>query len=403
MTNRHFATPNVVSRLPDVGTTIFSVMSQLAARHQAINLGQGFPSFDPDPALLEAAHRSLAPGNHQYAPMPGLPALREVIAAKTERLTGHRYDADTEITVTAGATVAIATAVAAVVHPGDEVIVLEPVYDSYLPAIRLAGGVPVVVPMRQPTPQDPVFRPDWDRVRAALSPRTRAIMLNFPHNPTGTILTEADLDALEALVEDTSILLISDEVYEHIVFDGQPHRSMASRPALAARSFVASSFGKTVHATGWKIGYCCAPASLSVEFRRMHQFLVYAVNSTLQRALAEYLADPASYETLGAFYQEKRDYLARGLQGVGFDVLPSQGTFFLTADYRELSPLAPDAFAHWLTETHRVAVIPVSAFYTAPERLQAPLVRFCFAKTPDVLDAALERLSGLQARSGAIG
>lgn len=396
MTTRHFAPPNLVSRLPDVGTTIFSVMSQLAATHQAINLGQGFPSFDPDPVLLEAAQRAMRPGNHQYAPMAGLPALREVIAAKTLRLTGQAYDPDTEITVTAGATQALSSAIAAVVHPGDEVVVIEPFYDSYIPSIRLAGGVPVVVPMRPPTAEDPVFRPDWDRLRAALTPRTRAIMVNFPHNPTCSILTEADLDALEALVCGTDILLISDEVYEHIVFDGQPHRSMASRPSLAARSFIVSSFGKTVHATGWKIGYCCAPANLTTEFRKVHQFVVYAVNSTLQHALAEFMADPAHYESLSSFYQQKRDYLAKGLAQAGFEVLPSQGTFFLVAGYRALSCSEPNDFARWLTQTHGVAVIPLSAFYSPDKASEARWVRFCFAKTPDVLDAAIKRLEALR-------
>jgi len=372
-------------------------MSQLAANHQAINLGQGFPSFDPDPVLLEAARRSLQPGNHQYAPMAGLPALREAIAAKTLRLTGQAYDPDSEITVTAGATQALSSAISAVVHPGDEVVVLEPFYDSYIPSIRLAGGVPIVVPMRQPTVADPVFRPDWERISAAITSRTRAIMVNFPHNPTCSVLTESDLDALENLVGGTDILLISDEVYEHIVFDGEPHRSMASRPALAARSFIVSSFGKTVHATGWKIGYCCAPANLTTEFRKVHQFVVYAVNSTLQHALAEFMAKPAHYEGLSAFYQQKRDYLARGLAKAGFEVLHSQGTFFLVAGYQALSESSPDEFARWLTITHGVAVIPLSAFYTPARAPEARWVRFCFAKTPDVLDAAIERLEGLRA------
>ena len=383
------------SRLPDVGTTIFSVMSQLALAHNAINLGQGFPNFDPDPALLDAANHALRHHFNQYAPMAGLPALRQVIADKTWHLSGHRYDPEREITVTAGATQALQTAVMAAVQPGDEVIVLEPVYDSYIPAIRMAGAIPVVVAMRAPEAGDPVYRPDWQAVRRAITPRTRALMLNFPHNPTSTILAESDLDALEDLLQDSRILVISDEVYEHIVFDGQRQHSMASRAELRRRSFVVSSFGKTVHATGWKIGYCCAPPALMLEFQRVHQFVVYAVNTPLQQALATFLATPAHYQGLSAFYQAKRDHLVNGLRHTAFQVLPSAGTFFVLADYSQIAQTDADTFSRWLTVTHGVTVIPLSAFYTAPQTFSGRLVRFCFAKTPDTLDQAVQRLQRL--------
>ena len=381
------------SRLPEVGTTIFSVMSQLAAQHDAVNLGQGFPDFSPDPLLLDCVKDAMVHGDNQYAPMAGVRALREAIASKTLTISGKLYDADSEITVTSGATQALMTAVLAATSPGDEVIVLEPAYDSYLPAIRLAGAIPVIVPMDSPGPENPTFRPDWDRVRAALTDRTRAIMLNFPHNPTGAVLQEGDLDALESLLESANLLAISDEVYEHIVFDDVPHRSLASRPSLAARSFVISSFGKTLHTTGWKLGYCCAPERLSAEFRKIHQFMVFSVSTPMQHGVAAYLADPARYAGLASFYQRKRDHLAQGLSQTRLRPLPCPGTFFMLADYSAVSGLDQAEFARWLTVEHGVTVIPVSAFQTVKN--DERIVRLCFAKQDATLDAALERLRAL--------
>lgn len=387
------------SKLADVGTTIFSVMTQLAAEHQAINLGQGYPDFPPADALLADITAAMADGWNQYASMAGVPSLREHLADKNQTLYGHRYDPDTDITITSGATQAIMAAVFACVGAGDEVIVLEPSYDSYVPAIRLAGGIPVPVPMTEPDAMRPVFRPDWDRIRNAITDRTRAIMLNFPHNPTGAILDTTDLDALEAIVADTRIVLISDEVYEHIVFDGKAHLSLATRPSLAARSYVISSFGKTLHATGWKIGYCCAPEGLSAEFRKVHQFMVYSVSTPMQWGIAAYLAKhPDVYPALPGFYQAKRDRLAAGLAQTALKPLPSPGTFFMLADYSDISTLPQGEFAKWLTTSHGVAAIPVSAFYIDPRRVeQSPtpasrIVRLCFAKQESTLDLAIERL-----------
>jgi len=378
-------TPHLPSRLPDVGTTIFTVMSQLAVQHQAINLGQGFPDFECDARLQALVTEAMRAGHNQYAPMTGLPALREAIAAKVERCYGYRYNADTDITVTAGATQALLTAILAAVHPGDEVIILEPAYDSYVPAIRLAGGTPVPVSLRGGDYSVP-----WDRVTAAVTTRTRMIILNTPHNPCGAVLAPQDLDALEAIVRDTDIVILSDEVYEHIVFDGREHQSMARRPALAERSFVVSSFGKTFHATGWKIGYCCAPASLSAEFRKVHQFNVFAVSMPMQHALAGYLQDPTPYLELSAFYQAKRDHFRAGLEGSRFKLLPCAGTYFQVVDYSAISDEPEEAFARRLTTSVGVAAIPVSAFYIQPEQRHA--VRFCFAKRDETLDAALDRL-----------
>jgi methionine aminotransferase len=382
------------SKLPDVGTTIFTVMSRLAIEHKAINLGQGFPDFDPDPALLALVSRSMAEGHNQYPYMPGVAPLRQAIAEKTKQLYGHAYDAETEVTVTSGATEALMATILAAVDTGDEVVVIEPCYDSYLPAIRLAGGTAVPVPLRTPTGEDPYYRIDWQRVRDAITPRTRLLMLNFPHNPTGAILDDADLDALEAIVRDTGILLLSDEVYEHIVFDGRPHASLARRPLLAEHAFVISSFGKTYHTTGWKIGYCCAPRHLTAELRKVHQFMVFTVSSPMQFAFAEYMRDPGPYMNLPDFYQAKRDRLRTGLGETRFRPLPSPGTFFLTADYSGISDRSEADFARWLTTEHGVTVIPLSAFYRVPDAPESnhKLVRFCFAKRDETLDQAIERL-----------
>jgi methionine aminotransferase len=381
--------PREGSKLPRVGTTIFTVMSALAAKHGAVNLGQGFPDFDCDPRLQQAMTAAMAAGHNQYAPMAGVPALRQALATKHERLYGRRYDPDTEITITAGATQAIMTAVLALVHPGDEVIVLEPVYDSYVPSIQLAGGVPVHVPLDHRRG----YAPDWQRVRAAITPRTRLIMLNFPHNPTGRILAAADVQALEEIVARHDLLLLSDGVYEHIVFDGEPHRSLSTSPALAERSVVISSFGKTFHTTGWKIGYLLAPAAITAELRKVHQFMVFAVNTPGQHALAAYLQDPAPYEELPAFYQRKRDLFVEGLRSTRFVPLPCPGTYFVLAKYSAISDLPEAEFAQRLVTEHGVASIPVAGFYERP--FDNRVVRFCFAKRDETLRAALERLTAV--------
>ncbi len=379
-------TPALQSRLPNVGTTIFTVMSALAATHDAVNLGQGFPDFECDPKLLDAVNTAMRAGHNQYPPMPGIAALREAVASKIEALYGARYDAGTEITVTAGATQAIITAVLAVVHPGDEVIVLEPCYDSYAPNIELAGGRVVRVALTPGT-----FRPDFAAISAALNPRTRAIIVNSPHNPSATVWTRAEMERLSALLEPTDTLLISDEVYEHMVFDGTEHASASSLPSLAARAFVVSSFGKTFHVTGWKIGTVAAPAALSAEFRKVHQFNVFTVNTPMQHALAAYLADPAPYRTLPAFYQAKRDLFRSGLAGTRLRLLPSEGSYFQCVDYSAVSELGEEAFCRWLTTQVGVAAIPLSAFYA--DGRDQHIARLCFAKRDDTLRAALDRLA----------
>jgi methionine transaminase len=381
-------TPALQSRLPDVGTTIFTVMSALAATHDAVNLGQGFPDFECDPKLLDAVNTAMRAGHNQYPPMPGIAALREAVAAKTCALYGARYDAGSEITVTAGATQAIITAVLAVVHPGDEVIVLEPCYDSYAPNIELAGGRVVRVALTPGT-----FRPDFAAIGAALNAKTRAIIVNSPHNPSATVWTHAEMQQLATLLEPTDTLLISDEVYEHMVFDGVAHVSAASIPSLAARSFVVSSFGKTFHVTGWKIGAVAAPAALSAEFRKVHQFNVFTVNTPMQHALAAYLDDPAPYRTLPAFYQAKRDLFRAGLAATRLRLLPGEGSYFQCVDYSAVSDLGEEAFCRWLTTDVGVAAIPLSAFY-ADGRNQH-IARLCFAKRDDTLRTALDRLARL--------
>jgi methionine aminotransferase len=381
-------TPVLRSRLPEVGTTIFTVMSALATRTGAVNLGQGFPDFDCDPALPQQVCDAMKRGLNQYPPMAGVPALRQAVASKIASLYGHACDAETEITVTAGATQAILTAVLCCVHPGDEVIVLEPCYDSYAPSIILAGGVVVRVAL---TPGS--FRPDFDAIGAAIGPRTRAIIVNSPHNPTGTVWTAAEMQRLAALLAPTEVLLISDEVYEHMVFDGVAHVSASSIPALAARSFVVSSFGKTFHVTGWKVGTVVAPAALTAEFRKVHQFNVFTVNTPVQHALAAYLADPAPYRGLPAFYQAKRDRFRAGLASTRLRLLPCEGTYFQTVDYSAVSALGEASFCEWLTTEIGVAAIPINAFH-ADAREQG-LARLCFAKKDETLDLALARLARL--------
>jgi methionine aminotransferase len=375
------------SKLPAVGTTIFTVMSQLANEHRAVNLGQGFPDFDCSPQLKALVTEAMQQGHNQYAPMAGLPMLRQAIGEKVLQLHGHRYDSESEITVTAGATQAILTSVLAVVRPGDEAIVLEPVYDSYDPAIQLAGGRSIPVPLDW----EHGYRIDWERVRSALTPRTRLLMLNSPHNPTGAVIQERDLRELEALVRLHPLLIVSDEVYEHIVFDGQPHLSLSRSPLLASRTFVLSSFGKTFHVTGWKVGYCCAPAPLMAEFRKVHQFNVFTVNTPVQWALARFLQEPHHYLDLSAFYQRKRDRFVRGLARTRFAPLPCHGTYFVLTDYSAISGESEEQFARRLVLEHGVAAIPLAPFYAEP--VNRRIVRFCFAKQDETLDAGLERLA----------
>ena len=382
------APPAFPSRLPKVGTTIFTVMSALAAERGAVNLGQGFPDFDCDPRIVDVVSAAMRAGHNQYPPMAGTAALREAIAAKIEALHGRRYDPVSEITVTAGATQALLTAILACVHPGDEVVVLEPTYDSYLPSIELAGGKPVFVPLEAPN-----YAIDFDKLAAAITPRTRLLMINTPHNPTGTIWHADDMRRLESIVRGTNVLIVSDEVYEHMVYDGAQHESVARYPELAARSFVVSSFGKTFHVTGWKVGYVAAPAALSAELRKVHQFNVFTVNTPMQIGIADYLRDPAPYLELPAFYQRKRDYFRAGLANTRFKLLPCEGTYFQCVDYSAISDLPEAEFAKWLTTEIGVAAIPVSAFYHAPR--ESGVVRFCFAKSEATLARALERLSQL--------
>lgn len=385
-------TPALQSRLPAVGTTIFTVMSALAAEVGAVNLGQGFPDFEGDPELVNAVTRAMQAGHNQYPPMPGVPALRQAMATKMQALYGLRCDPNTQITVTAGATQAILTAILAVVHPGDEVIVLEPCYDSYVPNIELAGGVAVRVPL---TPGS--FRPDLDRIRSAITPRTRALIINSPHNPSGQVWTAADMLQLQELLAPTDVLLISDEVYEHMVFDGQQHQSAARFAGLAARAFIVSSFGKTYHVTGWKVGTVVAPAPLTAEFRKVHQFNVFTVNTPVQHALAAYMADPAPYLHLSAFYQRKRDLFRDGLNATRFRLLPGQGTYFQCVGIEDLAVPERDLpeveFCQWLTREVGVAAIPLSAFYG--DGFDQKVVRFCFAKQDATLHEALGRLAQL--------
>jgi methionine aminotransferase len=385
----------IESKLPHVGTTIFTVMSRLASECGAINLSQGFPDFDPPARLVELVAEKMHAGVNQYAPMPGWPPLLEAIAAKVQRLYGRAIDPLAEVTVTSGATEALFSAVHAVVRPGDEVILLEPAYDSYGPAVELAGGRVVRVPLLRPG-----FRVDWQRVRGVLSPRTRLLIVNSPHNPTGAVFTPADLDALADVLQGSAAMVLSDEVYEHIVFDGRRHASLLTRPGLAARSFVVSSFGKTFHCTGWKVGYCVAPPALTTEFRKVHQFVQFAVASPLQAALAEFLVEcPEHARELGAFYERKRDRFLALLARTPLRATPSVGTYFQLADYSAVSDLPDVEFARWMTRELGVASIPVSVFSSCPA--DERLVRFCFAKNDPTLDAAGERLSRL-GRSGGL-
>ena len=379
-----------ISKLPQVGTTIFTTMSALAQETGAVNLGQGFPDFGCDPRLLDMMNDAMRAGLNQYPPMTGIPALREAIAKKVSDLYGRVYDPATEVTVTAGATQAIQTALTAIVQPGDEVIIFEPVYDSYEPVIRLNGGTPIYAKLNYPD-----YRPNWSEVRALITPRTRAIMINSPHNPTATVWPREDFQALADLLRGTDIMLISDEVYEHMVYDGAKHLSAASFPDLAERAFVVSSFGKTYHVTGWKIAYCLAPQELMAEFRKSHQFIVFTVHTPSQHAIAHYMS-LATHLTLSDFYQAKRDYFLQHVKNSRFNWQPSSGTYFVLASYAhlpEFNQLPETEFAMKLTREFGVACIPVSAFYHDGEDHR--IVRFCFAKKEETLAVAGERLSKL--------
>jgi methionine aminotransferase len=373
------------SKLPDVGLTIFSVMTQLSNDYNAINLSQGFPDFDVHPDLLDLVNKYMRSGHNQYAPMQGVLILREMIAEKVMELYNGVYDPVTEITVTSGATEALFSAIAAVVHNGDEVIVLEPAFDSYVPAIELNGGIPVYVKFRFPE-----YGIDWDEVKQSVTSKTRLIILNSPHNPTGAVLSGDDIAALKQIVNDTKILILSDEVYEHIIFDGIRHESISRHPELVSQSFVISSFGKTYHTTGWKIGYCLAPAALSKEFQKVHQFLTFASNTPIQFAYAEFMRNKDVYLNLSTFYQKKRDRFLKLIEKSRFKPIPCHGTYFQMLDYSEISDESDIKFSKRLIMEHGVASIPPSVFYHQKD--DHNVLRFCFAKKDETLDKAAEKL-----------
>jgi methionine transaminase len=375
----------IKSKLPDVGVTIFTVMTMLANEHGAINLSQGFPDFDVSPQMVDLVQAHMRRGHNQYAPMQGILPLREAIAGKVDKLYGAAYDPITEITVTAGATEALFCAISAVVSPGDEVVILEPAYDAYVPVVRLCGGVPVFVALRCPD-----YRVDWDAVRRAISPRTRLLILNSPHNPSGAVLSPEDIAELKRLVSGAGFFIVSDEVYEHIVFDALSHESMACHPELAARSFVISSFGKTYHATGWKIGYCLAPVAMTREFQKIHQFVTFAVNTPVQHAYAEFMTDASTYMPLSGFYQKKRDLFLELIASSRFQPIPCRGTYFQMLDYSNISDEPDVVFARRLTIEHGVAAIPPSVFHH--DGRDHKVLRFCFAKRDETLKEAAEKL-----------
>ncbi|HLF64560.1 MAG TPA: methionine aminotransferase [Saprospiraceae bacterium] len=378
------------SKLPDTGTTIFTVMSALAQKHGAINLSQGFPNFDPDPRLRAMVTAAMEASHNQYAPMQGLPELREVLAQKILHLYGCQVSPEHEITITAGGTQAIFTAVGAVIQPGDEALVFDPSYDCYAPSVRVFGGIPKAIPLHGPD-----FRIDWAFVEKNINAKTRLIFINTPHNPLGRAFTEQDIRSLERIVAAHDLYVVSDEVYEHIIFDGLQHQSMLKSEVLSKKSFAIYSFGKLVHATGWKVGYCVAPAELMMEFRKIHQFNVFAVNRPMQHALAEYLGNAATYSGLSAFFEKKRDYFTEQMSDTGFHFLPCEGSYFVLADYSALSDLDDMTFAQTLTSQGGVATIPLSPFYANPIKGQR-IVRFCFAKTDETLAKAAELLKGVQ-------
>ncbi len=376
----------VSTKLPKVGTTIFTVMSQMAAKHDAINLSQGFPDFPVDSVLKDLVTKHIQADANQYAPMTGVPALREAIANKIKMTYGRDYNAETEITITSGATEAIFGAISALISEGDEVVVFTPAYDCYVPAIELNQGKPVYVQL-----QGPDFKVSWEEVRKVVTRRTKLIIINTPHNPTGTIWSDEDMRELERLAVDSDALVLSDEVYEHIIFDGAVHCSASRYPELAERSLIVASFGKTFHATGWKVGYIYGPENLMAEFRKVHQFLVFSVSTPFQHALADYLADPKNWENLGSYYQAKRDLFLEAISDSKFEPIKSSGTYFQLLDYSKISKAAEVKFAEELTKKFGVASIPISVFYHQP--LNQKLLRFCFAKEDDTLLKAAELLN----------
>jgi methionine transaminase len=378
----------IASKLPDVGVSIFAVMTRLANEHGAINLSQGFPDFDCDPALVEAVTRAMRAGHNQYAPMPGVLALREAIAAKVQQCYGAAYDPQSEVQIVSGATAGLYATLSAFVQPGDEVILFEPCYDSYVPVIRLSGGTPVFVSLRYPD-----YRVDWSEVRRAVTPRTRAILINTPHNPTGVAWTAADMRELTSIVDGTDILIIGDEVYEHIIFDGRRHESLLRYPDLRARACVISSFGKTFHTTGWKVGYCVAPQPILAEVQRVHQFMTFTVHTPSQYAFAEFLRDDPTAAELAPFYQRKRDLFRELIAGSRFKPLACEGTYFQILDYSAIARDADRDMAMRLLTEHGVASIPCSAFLYKDSG--GPVLRFCFAKKDETLQAAAERLRGV--------
>jgi methionine aminotransferase len=376
---------NVSSRLPDVGTSIFAIMSKMALEHSAINLSQGFPDFEVDPIIIDLVNRFMLEGHNQYAPMPGVPALRKVIAEVIAKTYSRAIDPETEITITAGATEGIFSTIAALVHLGDEVIVFDPAYDSYNPAIRLNGGVPVHINLKYPD-----FSIDWQEVKSKITSRTRMIMINTPHNPSGAVLSESDLKALQTLAIEFDLIVLSDEVYERIIFDGIQHQSVLKFPELVKRSVAVFSFGKTFHATGWKVGYCIAPANLTAEIRKAHQFVTFSVNTPIQLAFAEYMKNPEHYVNLGSFYQQKRDYFLEGIKGSSWVPVACHGSYFQSLSYRNISSLPDRDMAVELTQKHKIASIPVSVFYN--DKSDNKLLRFCFAKNEQTLNKAIEIL-----------
>lgn len=379
---------SIKSKLPETGRTIFSVMSQMAAEHGAINLSQGFPDFPASPKLITLVNQYMRKGLNQYSPLEGQSSLRTMLARKAEKLYGCDLDPDTEVNVTSGATQAIYAAITASVNDGDEVIVFEPAYDCYVPAIRLSGGIPIFVELTYPD-----YRIDWDAVRNRVTNKTRMIVINTPNNPSGTAITAQDMEELEKITTGTDILILSDEVYEHILFDGREHQSVLRYPELRDRAFVVFSFGKTYHATGWKLGYCFAPADLMTEFRRVHQFVVFSSNTPLQHALADYLDQEDEYLKLPRFFELKRNYFLNALKKSNFKILPSEGTYFQLLDYSAITDLGDVEFAEQLTKKHKVASIPVSVFYS--QKTDNKVLRFCFAKSNTTLKKAAQILSKL--------
>jgi len=379
---------NLQSKLPEIGTSIFSVMSKMAVDHNAINLAQGFPDFNCSDELIELVNHYQKKGYNQYAPMSGVQKLRKQISKKIEKLYGRSYDSENEITVTAGATQAIYTAITTVVHPGDEVIIIEPAYDSYVPGVKASGGIPVYVKLN---PDD--FSYNWEAIRNSISVKTKLIIINSPHNPTGSLITHDDIKQLEVLLKGTDIILISDEVYEHIIFDGEKHITLAESDELVKRSFVISSFGKTFHTTGWKMGYCAAPDNLMKEFRKMHQFVVFSANTPIQHAYAEYLKDENHYLNLNDFYQKKRDIFKDKIKHSKFKLLPCKGTYFQLMSYSNISKFDDMSFSEYLTKEIGIAVIPISPFYDKGDSNK--IIRICFAKQDEVLKKAARIFSKL--------